>query len=57
VTSIAFATVVVTLGVAWLLVTVAQLPWRVQLPFSTSMGFAVFTPEKLTIPPTAALKP
>ena len=52
VTSIVLATVVVTLGVDGVVVVDV-----VEAPFSTSMGFAVSTPEKLTIPPAAALKP
>ena len=49
VTSIALATVVVTLGVAWVSAS------GVACPLSTSMGFEVSTPEKLAMPPTAPL--
>src|SRR3990172_442298 len=45
-TTIVFATVVVTLGVA------CDVPLAVACPFCTSIGVVVSTPEKLWIPPT-----
>src|SRR5688500_11464224 len=47
VTSMVFATVVLTLGVGWLS------ECDVVRPFSTLIGLAASTPEKLWIPPTA----
>jgi hypothetical protein len=45
------ATVVVTLGVAWL--NEEPVLW----PFSTSIGLALSTPRKLWMPPTAKAAP
>ncbi len=50
VTSIVLAVVVVTLGVSRLRVVVTP-------AFSTSIGAVVSTPEKVRIPPVAALNP
>jgi hypothetical protein len=51
VTTIALASVVVTLGVAC--VVLEAVVW----PFSMSIGLAVSTPEKAWIPPTVKLEP